>query len=113
MNALGGGKISFAVDRSFRALVNPARIRPICSGVSGLMPALLFNGGIQESWSVSVWATALMIKLLALSPGVRILPSLVPLSTPSRVSMCSRALGLSPLWHFTQEASKIGFMSVA
>jgi hypothetical protein len=61
----------------------------------------------------SSWETALTIRLLALSPGLSTGPSLAPFNTPSSESSLSRALGRSPLWQRTQEALKIGAMSLS
>jgi hypothetical protein len=76
------------------------------------MFALFLSGGIQSSCLLR-WPIFRTRTLLALSPGSITLPSSPPLSAPARLSKCSLPLALSPLWHFTQEFSKIGLMSAA
>src|SRR5437016_7656364 len=50
--------------------------------------------------------------LLSLWPGMTAgSPLSPPLMTDSRVSMRYLLLGLSPLWHLTQDFSRIGFIS--
>jgi hypothetical protein len=51
--------------------------------------------------------------LLALLTGSITLWSALPLSEPSNESNRSLAFGFSAPWHFTQDFSKMGLMSVA
>ena len=68
-------------------------------------------GGIAVSGSSC--ETALTSRLLALSPTVSTGPCLAPFKTPSRESRRNMARGRSPPWQRTQEALKIGAISLS